>query len=234
MKQIKLTVPQNWSQVSSDQLKQYARLSLLELATDSRLAMIAINWAGYRIKVDAASIDNNDIIVQNNDKEFRLVNHQVMALIEAVRWTTDDIKGIKAPNFKFKSPNSQLYGTTLQQFLIADGAYLAFSARRDPKMLKILAATYYGRFNAKLISTKVKTMKFKPYELMAIYLWFTSVKRFMIDKYAYLYPENKGDSQPNSVNMKQVALDMLSVLNNGCIEKNQEIMKKGEIHSAMM
>lgn len=231
MKKVKFTVPQSWAQVSSEQLKQYARLQLLEVEADTRLAMVAINWAGYRIKLDKNAFKHEDIVVMNNDKEFRLQTHQVLALIEAVRWTSEEIIGIKPPALKFKPPNAQIYGTTLQQFLIADGAYIAYSVRQDPKMLKILAAVYYGSFNPKIIKTKVNTMHLKPYELMAVYLWFTSVKKFMMKKYSYLYPESD-DTKVKNINMKEVALDILANLNNGNIGENPKLMKKGEIHAA--
>lgn len=232
MKKVKFNIPERWSQVSNAQLMTYTRLSLLEMEEDARFVLLAINWAGYKVKQDLHAYKHEDLTVVGKNKEFRLQHFQVIRLIESVRWTSENIDGVKAPALRFKSPNTQIYGTMLQQFLIADGAYLAYSKHKDAKYLKILAAVYYGKFHPSLITAKMRTMNLRPHELMAVYLWFTSVKKFIIGKYTYLYSDDSGAS-PGNVNMKEIALDMLALLNNGHIENNEKIMKTGEIHAAL-
>lgn len=242
MRRIDLISVSGWDKLTEKQLLIIARLMAQPKYEKSLVtkAFLAIN--GMRVKKGYVITKTDDHVYksykfQKNGKRIFLISANIFAsMVKKFDWLDEDITLFRCLSRigRFKASDYRLFDTTLEQFLFADNLYNAFLSTGRYSFLRQLTAVYYHRQKEKYDSSKIarRSRRFlftKRVNIYATYLWFTGIKRWIMDRYPYIFNQS-GSGEVTSPD--QSILEILSALNQGDITRNTQILKS-HIHEAL-
>lgn len=224
---LNLSLPQKWDDLSPQQLRYVAAQYLAKVAPTQMLVNCALYFSG--LQPLPVSNHQHHILLHRYRRIVRIPKDQFVAIVDALQWlhTPVTLFALPAKMKGIRSVNYKLYQVTLEQFLSADSMYMAYSVTGDKAFLDRLAAIAYP-------ATRFKT--WKGFRLsrasMAskyiVYMWFTSVKAWLIDKYPYLY----SGSSEGAVDPVESVMSLLNALSQGDVTKNPQV-KLAPVHEAL-
>lgn len=233
-----VSLPTKWGELSSAQVNEVARLMSLELERSDFLLRVALYFSGLKPHGSKVEADGSILYAyyDRNVGNILLTAEQLNAIAEAVAWLLGAPTLMSPPMVDdYKLPNKQLFGCTLEQFIVADSAYSAYHKLSSPDALRLMTAALYIRgekFDDAKLAAEADRLKYIPlWNLAAVALWFTGVKSWIADKYSYVFStSSEGEQSP--VNGVDTLLNLMSSLNEGRIVDNEKI-KKVELHEAL-
>lgn len=237
-----LSVP-GWAQLTEKQLLAIASLMSQPAYEKSLVTKAFLKINGLRVKRGYVLTTNADghnfksyIFQKNGYRPFTISANIFASMVKKFDWLEGDITLFRCllELAGRKAPNHSLYGTTLEQFLFAENLYNNYAATRQSKYLRQLAAVYYMPDKSVFKTEKVRRWanKFRfltTARLYATFLWFTGVKRWITQKYPYVF-NTQGTGTPLAPD--ESILNMLSALNQGDITRNELILKT-HVHEAL-
>ncbi len=243
MRQINLKSVAGWNNLTEKQLLKIARLMAQPKYEKSFVtkAFLAIN--GLRVKpgclvtqTDDGRVFRSYIFQMNWKRKFTISANVFASMVKKMEWLEAEITLFRclAKIGGYPASDHRLYNTTLEQFLFADNLYNAFISTGRATYLRQLVAVYYHRKGESFDSAKVeiRSHRFiftKKERIYATYLWFTGVKRWIMDKYTFIFNSN----EPERVTPPDEAiLSLLSSLNQGDITRNETILKT-HVHESL-
>lgn len=236
-KKIKLsiTLPTKWSELTAEQVSRVAIYLNSRENNLEKLIALASDLAGLHIR--GTVIDENGEIAykfyRRGTGNMLLDSDQIALLTKTLAWISGEISLMQAPLLDgCQTPDYRLYGITLEQFLTAESAYSHFVTTESAEALRVCAAALYPRaeYSSDTVAREAQRLARFDSKLYGVFLWFTSAKKFLAEKYPYLYGQSEYDGEsPKGADM---LLSMLSSLNNGDPTKN-DTLKATELHEAL-
>ena len=144
LRELNLTLPTGWGKLNADQVMRVAYYLSRRITEPEYLVRLGLEFAGLKPRGS-----------QQRDGEIRytyyhrchgnvlLTAEQVASIAYALEWTTKDPEPMAAPNLDgYATPDSRMYGVTLEQFITADTAYGAYVRTQDALALcRFIGAT---------------------------------------------------------------------------------------------
>lgn len=224
---LNITLPTKWSELTAAQVSRVAYYLSLGLTETEYLVRLGTELADLKPRGSRVTAQG-DIVYQYYHRDrgnVILTAEHVAAITQVLKWTMEAPAPMAAPVLEgYKTPDSALYGITLEQFLTADCAYAAYIRLKDPEPLRVLVASLYVRhvFDPEKLRSEAARMKFLPsWNLQAVFLWFIGAKQLLADKFPYVF---SGDgSNGATVPGDELLLGLLSSLNDGRIVDNDKL-----------
>lgn len=234
MTKVNLTVPISWDQITQKQLEFYSRSLLSSLTATEMKTLCLLQFS--RLKLLKSK--------PGHEGEFMFRKGKVSFSMDADRFTDllsrlDYLEGnpglMDPPMIKGRiSPDSRLYGLRLDQWLVADQMYTSFSkTRREDCLNTMLAALYLKngeRWNEgqQLETNSIKFRAVPIYRRYVVFLWYTGVKLWLMEKYWYVFSGSGSSDSPAD----EIVMGLLSSLNEGNVANNA-IIKGTEVHEVL-
>jgi hypothetical protein len=239
MKELYLTVPEGWHQVTEKQLEYVARLLYHKMPEPEFLSRCFMRFSGLSLlQRSPVIIDEIPHYCFTHNKKRHYIDVDTFTdLTHKLDWILRDVGLFKNPAKigSYIGCNYKLYGVSFEEFLIADQMYIAYSSTSKEEFINKLIAICYRKPNETWDEGKqlaIRTIRFENIPMRQkymIYLWFTGLKAWIIGKYPYVF-SSSGKGIPVSPN--EAVLSTLAALNGGDITKNPEI-KRTEAHEAL-
>lgn len=243
MRQINLISVSGWDKLTPKQLLIVADVASKPNYEKSFPTKVFLRINGLRVKpgyVITKTGDGHDfksnIFQMNWKRQFTISTNIFTSMVKKFDWLDEDIKLFRClPKIKgYPASDYRLFSATLEQFLFADNLYNAFAATNQIKYLRQLTAVFYCPVKEKFDSAKVakRSLRFifaKRKHMYATYLWYTGVKKWIMNKYFYVF---NGEGASSNTPPDESILSLLSALNQGDITKNETILKT-PVHEAL-
>jgi hypothetical protein len=206
---IDISLPRSWAELTPAQLRLIACEFQKPYSQEQLLTHIFLKLTGWRIKKRQG---NSYVVYRITDKlSFTCKINNIIPVIESLTWITSGFDTLSfSPSIgKLKSPNKLLYSTSLEQFLMAQNVFSAYSAKPDSSLLLQLVSIYWG-----------SGAEIKPVDMYSALIWFAGVKTWLQRKYPYVFSSSGAASDP-----ADSILELLEVLNAGDVTKNETILR---------
>lgn len=236
LKSLNINLPRNWGELTSAQVSRVAYYLHSQVTETDFLVQLGIEFSG--LKPHGTTItDSGDVAYVYYDRKIGnivLTAEHLSAIVDFLSWATKDTGPMVAPSLDgYRTPDDALYGITLEQFVTADTACSAYVRTQDLGALRFMCATLYPRkrFDPSRISADAARLKFIPiWNLEAVLLWFSGVKKLLSNKYSYVFSNDGGDGA--STTGEEIMLGLLSSLNEGRVVDNG-LIKTIDVHEAL-
>jgi hypothetical protein len=243
MRLINLFSVDSWQKLTEKQLLDIAEIMSQPQYDRSLVTKVFLKLNGLRIKKGFVLTKTDDghayksyIFQKNGYRKFTIGVNIFTTMVRKFDWLADEITLFRCVEKigRFKASDHRLYGVTLEQFLFADNLYNAFVSTRQLNYLRKLVAVFYHPEKEKFDTSKVarRSRRFlftRRNRLFATYLWYTGAKRWIMNKYPYVF---SGGESGDEVPADESIMNMLSALNQGDITKNETILKT-HVHEAL-
>lgn len=231
---LRITIPTKWSELTPAQVSRVARYLDSHGDPTEQLVLLAADFADLKLRDTIVAADGTPIyrFYHRKDGNVNLDAEQITLIISALKWITGDVSLMQSPVLDgCVTPDHRLYGVTLEQFITAEVAYSHFLSTRNIEALRMCAAALYPRhsFSAEKLPAESQRMARLDVQLSAVYLWFTGIKKYLAEKYSYIFSDGGDGTQ---VGGSEIMLSMLSSLNGGDVTKN-ETLKATELHEVL-
>lgn len=230
-----IALPTQWSELTAEQVAKVATYLNSRENHIEKLITLAADIAGLHLRGSIVGEDGETTykFYHRGTGNVLLDSEQVSLISTALSWVGSEITLMKAPILDgCQTPDYRLYGITLEQFLTAESAYVHFVSTESADALRICAAALYPRTEYSSLTVAKEAQRLARFDnkLYGVFLWFTSAKKFLAEKYPYLY--SPSETSGESINGTDLLLSMLSSLNNGDPTKN-DTLKATELHEAL-
>ncbi len=233
MKEIHLTAPVGWHDITSEQLLFVSKLFDSQLSESEFLTRSLISFTGIEPVKHGLVPGDGELLFEFLDPAgelFSLSAEEMKSLIDQLRWLIDSVGLCRLPEkLGGLSPvDSRLFGVTLEEYLLADQLYATYSTSKRVDDLNRFIAVFYRKSGEKWDERKYKKyiniLRSVPnHAKTAVYLWFSGFKKWIIDKYPYMFggTESGETSIPSP---DEHILRLFTSLNNGDVTRNKEIL----------
>lgn len=232
---IELAFPKSWIELSSEQICSIAGVLMQNRSKIDFLTRCFIILTGVTL-TKTVTEDPDEVTwfyFKKDGIRFRLSSDFILEAMKPISWLTENISLCHCPKIgNYHSPDYRLFGVTVEEYLTADNFYVAYSRTKELQWLDRLITVLFRKPSESYDGDKLSEWKkrFNKTDLSTkygVYLWFTSVKSWLRDKYPDLYSGDQ--SEPCSPD--ETVLNLLASLNNGDVTANEMIMKS-HIHEA--
>lgn len=228
LKTLDITLPSGWGELTPQQVLRVAYFLSLKLDETRFLVEMAAEFADLKPRGSRVT-DQGDItynFYHRKQGNVSLTAEHVTAIAHALKWTLGEVAPMQAPVLNgYKTPDSDLYGVVLEQYMTAESACSAYIRTQDPEPLRVLAASLYPRreFNPESLQAEALRMRHFPiWQLQAVFLWFTGAKKVLVEKFPLIFSaEGSGEPLPGD----EMLLGLLSSLNEGRVVDNDKLKR---------
>ncbi len=230
---VDVTLPKGWHEVDGIHLVKLAKLFLKYQAKPDFLVRCFFLFSGWKAVRRKEFVENGILYYWfelEKGKPFFVDVNIYHSLVNELEWISSEINLPKEmPVIKgFNSCNLKLYNVSLDEFLNADNYYSAFVNTNEIKYLDNLIAIFYRSrgetWNSEKLDELSRRFKSTPTAVKyAVFLWFSGVKSFFVQKYPYIFSGNSNSTA--SVSPEETILNLLSSLNNGDVTNNEKLFK---------
>lgn len=184
-KPLSVEIPKNWKELSVKQLRLVCNLFAAELFQDSFDFILFFRLAG----ISLVEYDSSDaFIVKKGDEFYRVSSSCGFAIADAVAWVHEvpDIRDIEPIGKLIHKSALQmaLEKATLAEFIAADSLYFGYISTNNQDIADDLI---------RILCPKIK--KIKSWHRPAAVLWFSALKKYLADRFNFLYSQ----SDPNDI-----------------------------------
>lgn len=193
---ISLTIPTEWNELNTRQLKKVAWA--ITTTKKSRLmdallffALLDIRWWQLR-KLRHATIVIKNVSIKRLKEHFNWVYQKTDLTIF--------IPSVKVGKTTYHAPASRITDISIDEFAHADDLFIGWSNTYDIEYLQYLAAVLYTQkdqegnrriFNKNLLETKAATFKnVNKKTLFAILLSYQGNRNYLVSQFPVVFPQN--------------------------------------------
>lgn len=237
MKELHLTLPRSWAELSEDQALYISKIILDNISELELMTRCFMRFTGIRIIPKKAL---PAYFWFRYKKETHLIDADTFGnMISWLDWIKEEVKLFKNPAKigRYVGCNFKLFGISLEEYLLADQMYIAYSKSNKMEFLNKLVAICYRKKTdswneGKKLAKWTRRFRFTPkYKKYLVYLWFTGVKASIIETYPYIFQTDSGGSITSATAHESV-LSILATLSQGDISKYNWV-KRVEVHEAL-
>ncbi len=216
---IDLNLPKKWQDIKAEDLVPLARLFLKYQEKPDFLTRCFLMFSGWNVLRRKEFVEDHRLQYWfgKANQKFYIPVELFQSLVVQLMFLSETIE-LPAGNPKIKgytACNHKLYNVSLETFLEAENFLSAFVSTGKHAFLTKLFKTLYVK------KRRVIFHRVTRYEKYAVFLWFSGVKHYMINKYPYLFAERtEVESNP-----EEALLNLLSALNDGKPHDNERIFK---------
>ena len=234
MREIHLTAPAGWTDITPEQLLFVSGLFGEQLSEAEFLIRCLVNFTGIEPVKHGITTGDGELLYEFLDPDgelFSLSAEEMKSLTDELRWLTGSVGLCRLPEkLGGLSPvDSRLFGVTLEEYLLADQHYANYSATKRVDDLNHLIAVFYRKpgegWDEGKYKRYVNILRSVPnHAKSAVYIWFTGLKKWIIDKYPYMFGDGTG-GETSAASPDEHILRLFASLNNGDVTKNKEILR---------
>ena len=228
IKQLNVTLPTRWSELTPSQLLFVANQLLRQPAETELLANCFLKFAGF-YPMSMRVTDGCYTFMKGWFGEVHIHPEEFADMACSLEWILGGITLFEPP-LKIKgyyAVHYKLYEVSLEDYLIADSMYLAYAQTNNEQFLNNLLAVIYP--SRRSLEKHAKRFRKVPLALKyAVFLWFTGLKAWIIEQYPYLFSGSGGEF----VSPSESAKSIIAALNGGDITKNA-VIKESYVHEAL-
>lgn len=237
MKELHLTLPRTWAELTEPQALYLSKILLENISELEMLTRCFMHFTGIRIIPKRAL---PAYFWFRYKKETHLIDADTFStMISSLDWIKEEVKLFKNPAKigRFTGCNYKLNGITLEEYLIADNLYMAYSKTQKAEFLNKFVAVFYRKKSdywneGKKLTRWANRFRFtRKHKKHLVYLWFTGVKAWIIETYPYPF-QGDGSTSLTPSTPSDTVLSILSTLSCGDISKYDQI-KKTEFRAAL-
>jgi hypothetical protein len=236
---VDITVPVKWTELTQANLEFLTKLILNEVSEVELMTRCFLKFADMKLlKKDPVNVDGDlcYIYKKKGYQNFMLDVDRATDCIERMRFLVKDVTLFRLPE-KLKNyvpVDFRLYSVSLEEYLLLDQFYAAYSKAGDPEWLdKMMAIAYRKKgeaWNNEKLKLRAQRFRRMPvFRKYIIYLWFTGLKTWFMSKYWFVYNQPEGNS---NIPPDEEVMGLLSVLNGGNITLNKQILATS-VHEVM-
>ena len=215
---IDLNLPKGWKDITGKQLVVLSNVFLKRMKKPDFMIRCFLVFSGWKIlkRRDFREDGKRQFWFKSEKQTFYIDSDLFHTLLSSLNFLTEKIElPAGNPQIKgYKSCNHKLYNVTLESFLEADNFFKAFSTTEKRVFLKKLFRVLYKK-KRWIVFHRVSMS-----EKYAVFLWFSGVKNYLVNKYPYLFSSGAGNSDP-----EEEILSLLTSLNGGKPHDNERILK---------
>nr|WP_321357179.1 hypothetical protein [uncultured Draconibacterium sp.] len=216
---IDLSLPKKWQDIKGKELVKLARIFLKRMEKPDFLIRCFLVFSGWKVLQwrDFFDEGKHQFWFKSGKKKFYIDSGLFHTLVSTLNFLCEKIElPAGNPQIKgYKACNHKLYNVSLETFLEADNFFNAFASTGKGVFLNKLFRTLYTKKRRLLLHRATR------YEKYAVFLWFSGIKNFMVNKYPYLFAEGNGvEADP-----EEAILNLLSALNDGKPHDNERIFR---------
>lgn len=234
MSAIHLKVPTSWQEMTQGQLEYFCRKSLMNHDATAVKSLCLIEFAGLKLTKkflpDLYEFKRGRVRFTLDADRFAHMLYQLNFL--------DEAPGLFNPPARIKScdaADSRLYGLRLDQWFVADNLYAAYANTKDTTYLDKLIAVFYTQYGEAwnngddLSRRSLRFSKVPLHVKQVVFLWYTGVKLWLMQKYYYVFAGGDGGSETPA---DEVIMGVLRSLNGGHVSNNDKV-KATEMHECL-
>lgn len=226
---LKLHIAKNWRELKRNELLFVAWLYTQGLSETDFLTKAFLYLSQLSLVSDGSNVSGAKWYSHKSRKSPFLIDHTLMVeLVKQVDFllTISEIQPIKW--FKLaRARHFRLLNASLDEYLMAENYFFAYSYTKDPIHLNNLIAVLYRcpwqGFKRELIPKRAKrfeTLSLK--EKYSVYLWYSGFRSYVPLRCPSLY---KGKKASGKLNIRDYINGMMHNLNLGDATKNNKLLK---------
>lgn len=229
-KEINLTLPRSWAELSEKELIRIADILRLPDKDQNYVRLLAFKvLTGLKIIQQTGP---GEYFCRLKGTKILLDSWQINYHCEKLSWITDTPIGVKPLSvLAGRKPVFQsLEGTQLNLYLAAENYYQAFLYTEDSSFLLRLASVLYSAgtlWNDG--NTEIEMKRFRACSaslIFTVFLWYSSVKQLLARQYPYLFsPAGSADETNNSPDMRAHINNILRVLTSGDVTRMEAVLE---------
>ncbi len=235
---IKLKVPSRWSELTQKDLEYFTRLLLKNTPESDLMTLCFLKFAGLKL-IKKTIPDSEGLLFIFKKKglpRFTMNSDQTSGCVNKLTYLIQDVTLFPLPGqIKQYIPyDYRLFDVNLEQYLLLDSAYQGYLQTNDITALNRMMAVMYHlpeeQWNVEQLKNREKRFKRIPlFRKYIICLWFSGLKKWIIDKYYYVFNTSESSMQSHP---DEIVMQLLSALNEGNITLNKSILATG-VHEAL-
>lgn len=241
--QLNISLPKGWQELTEKQLKFISRLFFMKLSETDILTQCFLEFTGIKILnrdpewiITDTEPDGVQVYWFKNKElgKFWMDVELLSTMIHHLDFLLGEISLFKNPEKigRYFGCNHMLFGISLEEWILLDQYYIQYAKTQQLNLLDLmLAITYtckdekYGE-KTDLTKRELRFKKINETEKYIVFIWYTSVKMWLKQKYFYLFDGEGGSAQQSPADY---VLGLLSALNEGNVALNPQI-KKTSVH----
>ena len=218
MNKLNLTFPEDWSNLSDKQLKYIYKLISKSYSYEQIKIFCLFRW--NNLKVVARSGAGDYLLSHNGSRKlFQVSVVQIAEIFPFLSWLD------RLPDYPFlikslgwhKALPADFQGVPFEKFLIADNLYQGYLTTENEEILDQLATVLYP--------SVLPQCKLKPWQRVAVFYWFNSLKNFFSLKFNEFFQPTSSESSGREINVEESMNAQIRALTKGDITKEKEILQ---------
>lgn len=234
MREIYLKAPAGWHDISAEGFLFVSKLFEEQLSESEFLTRCLIDFTGIDPVQHRIEVNDGELLFEFLDPEgklFSLSAEQMKSLTDELRWLLDSVGLCRLPERLggLFPVDSRLFGITLEEYLLADQLYASYSVNKRIDDLNRFVAVFYrkkgDKWDERDYKKYVNIIRSVPnHAKNAVYLWFTGLKKWIMDKYPYMFGDPASAGETSILSPDEHILRLFSSLNDGDVTRNKEIL----------
>lgn len=237
MTELRLTVPSGWDKLTDEQLEYFGKVLQLEIGNEELVTRCFLKFTGLRVMNSDPQLIKGQywyLLKRKKSGKFWLNVDTFSDMVSKLDWLAGEVSLFHNPS-RIKGCQGchwKMYGVSLEEYLLADQAYISFIRTKDQRFIFMLLAVLYRMPTESFDEGKNvernahRFRKVSKATLHIIILWYSQVKLWMKQKYPYLFSESGGTPAES---VSDYVMGLVTALNNGDITLNEKI-RKTDLH----
>ena len=221
MNKLNLTFPEDWTNLSDKQLKYIYKLISKSYSYEQIKIFCLFRW--NNLKVVARSGAGDYLLSHNGSRKiFQVSVVQIAEIFPFLSWLD------RIPDYPVrvnslgwhKALTADFQGVPFEKFLMAENIYQGYIATENEDLLDQLATVLYPSI--------LPQGKLKPWQRVAVFYWFGSLKNFFSVKFNEFFQpasSNSNDLSDSSNSVEESMNAQIRALTKGDVTKEKEILQ---------
>lgn len=227
--EINISLPRSWAELTPKQLILVSKILSLPDLTDIHIQLLAFKaLSGLNI---IRQTGRGEYLCKLGKKRFVIPSWQMNYHLKKMEWITGMPFGLKPlPMLASEKPvSATLEGTPFKLYLAAENYYQAYMyTKSSDYLMRLTCVLYSGRRLAIWNDNDTEGGLFRfslcpPEEIFTVFLWYTSIKALLADRFSYLFSLASADV-PEAPDMRSHVNNMLRALTGGDVTKLEAVL----------
>lgn len=211
---INFVIPNSWSELSDKQLRYVYQLIASEHTADEIKTLFLLKWSGTKV---VGKQDNGSYLLQKGKVLFEVTPRSLAELLPNLNWLGGmPTQPVRLSKINRKSAcEADFSGVSFEKFIICDNLYQGYLSTQNDELLDQLGSTLYNA-----------DIKFKPYERISIFYWFTALKSMLSAKYSDFFQPIADDNLlgTSAASVEDAMNAQIRALTKGDVTKESEVL----------
>ena len=215
---LNLTFPQDWNNLSENQLKYVFKLISKSYSYEQIKIFCLFRW--NNLKVVARSGAGDYLLSHDGSRKlFRVSVLQIAEIFPFLSWI-DRLPEypVRISSFGWhKALPVDFQGVPFEKFIMAENLYQGYIATENEEILDQLATVLYPSI--------LPQGKLKAWQRVAVFYWFNSLKNFFSLKFNEFFQPSSSENSGREFNVEESMNAQIRALTKGDVTKEKEILQ---------